>query len=84
MYGYMITKPGKFGKGVLVSPTTHGNILLGPTANDIDNGYDVATTRAGLDDVMAKVRLTWPKVNLRQVITTFSGIRAHEVRCIWH
>ncbi|MBQ7455840.1 MAG: NAD(P)/FAD-dependent oxidoreductase [Clostridia bacterium] len=74
----MFQCPTKMGKGVLVSPTTHGNILLGPTANDIDNGYDVATTRAGLDDVMAKVRLTWPKVNLRQVITTFSGIRAHE------
>ena len=74
----MFQCPTKMGKGVLVSPTTHGNILLGPTADDIDNGYDVATTRKGLDTVMDKVRLTWPKVNLRQVITTFSGIRAHE------
>ena len=48
------------------------------SADDIDDGYDVATTRQGLDDVLAKVRLTWKNVNLRQVITTFSGIRAHE------
>ena len=74
----MFQCPTKMGKGVLVSPTTHGNILLGPTANDIDDGYDVATTRKGLDDVLSKVRLTWKNVNLRQVITTFSGIRAHE------
>jgi len=74
----MFQCPTKMGKGVLVSPTTHGNILLGPTANDIDDGYDVATTRKGLDEVMDKVRLTWKNVNLRQVITTFSGIRAHE------
>ena len=74
----MFQCPTKMGKGVLVSPTTHGNILLGPTADDIDDGYDVATTRKGLDDVLDKVRLTWKNVNLRQVITTFSGIRAHE------
>ena len=74
----MFQCPTKMGKGVLVSPTTHGNILLGPTADDIDDGYDVATTRKGLDDVLSKVRLTWKNVNLRQVITTFSGIRAHE------
>ena len=74
----MFQCPTKMGKGVLVSPTTHGIILLGPTANDIDNGYDVATTRMGLDTVLSKVTLTWKNVNLRQVITTFSGIRAHE------
>ena len=74
----MFQCPTKMGKGVLVSPTTHGNILLGPTADDIDDGYDTATTRAGLDEALSKVRLTWKNVNLRQVITTFSGIRAHE------
>ena len=71
--------PTKMGKGVLVTPTTHGNLLLGPTAEDIPDGHDTATTRDGLSDVMAKVRLTYPGADLRQVITTFSGIRAHEV-----
>jgi glycerol-3-phosphate dehydrogenase len=70
--------PTKMGKGVLVSPTTHGNLLLGPTAEDILDGEDTATTAAGLLDVMNKVRLTYPEANLRDVITTFSGIRAHE------
>lgn len=74
----MFQCPTKMGKGVLVSPTTHGNTLLGPTADDIDDGYDTATTRRGLDEVMDKVRLTWPKASLRQTVTTFSGIRAHE------
>ena len=71
--------PTRMGKGVLVSPTTHGNLLLGPTAEDIEDGHDTATTRDGLSDVMKKVRLTYPGADLRQVITTFSGIRAHEV-----
>jgi len=66
------------GKGVLVSPTTHGNILLGPTAEDIPDALDTATTRGGLDDALTKARLTDPEADLRQVITTFSGIRAHE------
>lgn len=72
--------PTKMGKGVLVSPTTHGNMLLGPTAEDIPDGEDIATTGAGLMDVMSKVKLTYPEVSLRDVITTFSGIRAHEVK----
>lgn len=71
--------PTKMGKGVLVSPTTHGNLLLGPTAEDIDDGFDTGTTALGLDDILQKSRLTYPGVNLRQVITTFSGVRAHEV-----
>ena len=71
--------PTKMGKGVLVSPTTHGNLLLGPTAEDIPDGLDTATSRDGLTDVLAKARLTYPNADLRQVITTFSGIRAHEV-----
>ena len=74
----MFQCPTKMGKGVLVSPTTHGNILLGPTADDIDDGYDTATPPKGLDDVMKAVRLTWKNATLRQTITTFSGIRAHE------
>lgn len=70
--------PTKMGKGVLVSPTTHGNLLLGPTAEDIEDSLDTATTAQGLEDVLEKARLTYPEVSLRQVITTFSGVRAHE------
>ena len=75
----MFQCPTRMGKGVLVSPTTHGNTLLGPTADDIDDGYDVATTRRGLDEALEKVRLTWPRPSIPvSTITTFSGVRAHE------
>lgn len=73
----MFQVPSKMGKGVLISPTAHGNALLGPSAEDIPDPYDTATTRAGLDFVLDKCRLTWPRVNTRPVITTFSGVRAH-------
>ncbi|MBQ9251808.1 MAG: NAD(P)/FAD-dependent oxidoreductase [Clostridia bacterium] len=72
--------PSKMGKGVLVSPTVHGNVLLGPSAEDIDDPLNTETTQSGLDSVMEKVRLTWPKVSLRTNITNFSGVRAHEER----
>ena len=73
----MFQVPSKMGKGVLVSPTAHGNALLGPSAEDIDDPYDTDTTRKGLDFVLDKCRLTWPKVTTRPVITTFAGVRAH-------
>ena len=71
--------PTPMGKGVLVTPTVHGNILLGPTAEDIPDGRDVATTAEGLATALEKARLTWPGVSTRTEITNFSGIRAHDV-----
>ena len=75
----MFQCPGKMGKGVLVTPTAHGNALLGPSAENIGDPLDTATTRAGLDFVLEKCRLTWPQANTRAVITTFAGVRAHPV-----
>ena len=74
----MFQCPTRMGKGVLVSPTVHGNVLLGPTAEDIPDGSDVSTTADGLAGVLQKARLTWPAVSVRAAITNFSGIRAHE------
>ncbi len=70
--------PTRMGKGVLVSPTVHGNMLLGPSAQDVEDDEDVSTTAAALKAVSEKVRLSWPEETLRATITTFSGIRAHE------
>lgn len=70
--------PTHMGKGVLVSPTVHGNLLLGPTAQDVDDAWDVATTAEALRQVSDKAKITWPTESLRTVITTFAGIRAHE------
>lgn len=70
--------PGKYGKGVLVTPTVHGNLLVGPTAIDIDDPEGTNTTRQGLDEVAEKCANTVKNIPLRQVITSFAGLRAHE------
>lgn len=70
--------PGKYGKGVLVTPTIHGNLLAGPTAADVDDREGTATTPAGLAEVTAKAVVSVKDVPFRQVITSFSGLRAHE------
>ena len=72
--------PGKFGKGVLVTPTVHGNLLVGPTSIDIEDKEATATTAAGLDEVRAKSGLAVKDIPLRQTITSFAGLRAHEPR----
>lgn len=72
--------PGKYGKGVLVAPTVHGNTIVGPTAIDIDDKEGTNTTQAGLDDVRAKCGMAVKDVPLRQTITSFAGLRAHEAR----
>ena len=73
----MFQCPTKMGKGVLVSPTVHGNLLLGPSAEDVEVETDTATTAEGLAFVMEKSRLTWPNATGRESITNFSGMRAH-------
>lgn len=70
--------PGKYGKGVLVSPTIHGNLIVGPTAIDMEDKEATATTREGLDEVISKAGMNVKNLPMRQVITSFAGIRAHE------
>ena len=69
--------PSALGKGVLVTPTVHGNLLLGPNAEDIPDPFDTATTACGLSEVLRKAALTWPALSVRSNITNFSGVRAH-------
>ena len=70
--------PGKWGKGVLVTPTVHGNILVGPTAIDVEDRESTDTTQAGLDEVAKKAGITVKNPPMRRVITSFAGLRAHE------
>ena len=70
--------PGKFGKGILVAPTVHGNLILGPTALDIEDKEGTNTTREGLDQVIAKCGMNVKNIPMRSVITSFAGLRAHE------
>lgn len=70
--------PGKMGKGVLVTPTIHGNLMIGPTADDVSDKEENATTRAGLDKVLNDSAKSVKGIPTRQVITSFAGLRAHE------
>ena len=74
----MFQVPSKMGKGILVSPTVDGTVIVGPTAEDIPDKEDKATTFAGLEKVKAGARRTYPGLPLGKVITEFSGLRAHE------
>jgi len=74
----MFQVPGPMGKGILVSPTVDGTVIVGPTAEDIGDKEDKATTFEGLEKVKAGARRTWPGLPLGKVITEFSGLRAHE------
>lgn len=71
--------PGKYGKGILVAPTVHGNLLVGPSATDIDDKEATATTADDLAMVCEKAALSVKNVPLRQTITSFTGLRAHEI-----
>ena len=71
--------PSAMGKGILITPTAHGNVLMGPTAIDLDfdSKLDVDTTIEGLDKVKSDVRNVIPQLTTRNAITSFAGLRAH-------
>ena len=68
--------PTKMGKGVLVTPTVHGNLLVGPTAEDIDDKENTSTTAGGLAEIRAKSALSVEGLPFGKVITGFTGLRA--------
>ena len=70
--------PTEKGKGILVSPTIDGNTLIGPTSDFVDDKSDLVTTQEHIEEVIEKVEDTVTNVPVRQVITSFSGNRAHE------
>ncbi len=67
--------PTKVTKGKLMCPTMHGNMLVGPTAEDQESKVDKSTTSAGLDSIAADVKNLVPNVNIRDTITQYSGLR---------
>lgn len=70
--------PTASGKGILVTPTVHGNLLAGPTAEDIEDKEGVNTTADGLARALAIGAKSVKALPVRQVITSFAGLRAHE------
>lgn len=69
--------PGAYGKGVLVTPTVHGNLLIGPTATDTLDKEEVNTTKAGIDSLLGAAGKSIESIPFRSVITSFAGLRAH-------
>ena len=68
--------PNKFGKGVLVAPTAHGNMLIGPSASDVEDKEATATTSEDLEMIIEKAKLSVDNIPFNKVITSFSGLRA--------
>lgn len=80
--GKMVSKtlfqlPTKMGKGVLVTPTVDGNLLIGPNAVDIEDKEDKTTTREGLSYILNRAKLSVNEIPMRKIITSFAGLRAH-------
>ncbi|WP_370828195.1 NAD(P)/FAD-dependent oxidoreductase [Fournierella massiliensis] len=72
--------PTAAGKGVLVAPTVHGNLIVGPNAQDVADSADTATTAMGLAQVAQSARKSVPGVDLSACIRNFAGIRANTDR----
>lgn len=68
--------PGPMGKGILVTPTVDGNLLTGPTSQDIEDKEDKATTSEGLARIMAEAAGSVPAIRYNRSITSFCGLRA--------
>lgn len=69
--------PTKMGKGVLATKTVDGNILLGPTSEDMEDKEDKAVTAEGLASVIAREYEFFDSLPMGKVITQFTGLRAH-------
>lgn len=70
--------PTAMGKGVLITPTVHGNLLAGPTAEDIHEKDGVQTTAFGIGKLTRMAKISAEQVPLHMTITSFSGLRATE------
>ena len=68
--------PSKMGKGILVSPTVDGNLLLGPTSVDSDDRTNRDTTAEGLREILSQTSENVKNIETDKVITSFTGLRA--------
>jgi glycerol-3-phosphate dehydrogenase len=68
--------PSAVGKGVLISPTIYGNVMLGPTAEDLDDRTATGTSEAGFAFLLSKGSQLMPKLLTEEVTAAYSGLRA--------
>lgn len=68
--------PTKLSKGILVAPTVHGNVFIGPNASEVDDSEDHETTGRGFAEIISGAQRMVPKLPLANAITEFAGVRA--------
>ncbi|MFF8024897.1 NAD(P)/FAD-dependent oxidoreductase [Streptomyces sp. NPDC007896] len=68
--------PSSRGKGVLVSPTIYGNVMLGPTAEDLQDRTETGTSEAGFEFLLGKGRTLMPQLLEEEVTASYAGLRA--------
>jgi glycerol-3-phosphate dehydrogenase len=68
--------PTKMGKGILVSPTVDGNLLLGPTSENVNDKENLSTTAKGINLVLTEAHQNVQNLQTNKVITSFCGLRA--------
>lgn len=68
--------PTRVGKGILITQTVDGNLLIGPNALDIDDKTDLSTSNEGLNQVLQGALKSVPDIDRRYIITSFTGLRA--------
>ena len=81
----LLPVPNEFTKGVLISPTVYGNVLLGPTAETVPDKTNTATTAGGLAALRLKGQAILPALWHEEVTATYAGLRAateHSDYCI--
>ncbi|HEY5537697.1 MAG TPA: NAD(P)/FAD-dependent oxidoreductase [Acetobacterium sp.] len=66
--------PSKNGKGILVAPTVHGNLLIGPDAEPVEKG-DISTTAERLDYIKTNALKNCPTLPFNKIIRSFAGLR---------
>ena len=72
--------PTDKGKGILVTRTYHGNLMLGPNAQEVDSPTEVGTNKEVLDYIVDTAKMSIPNFDIRRTLTSFSGIRATSSR----
>ncbi|MFB7588563.1 FAD-dependent oxidoreductase [Streptomyces sp. NPDC056169] len=84
----LLPVPGPLGKGVLVSPTVYGNVMLGPTAEDLDDKSATGTTAEGLAGLREQGGRILPALLDEEVTAVYAGLRAatgqEDYRCAAH
>ncbi|MBC8060491.1 MAG: NAD(P)/FAD-dependent oxidoreductase [Clostridiaceae bacterium] len=79
VYRTIFQLPTFMGKGVLVTPTVDGNLLIGPNAVDLEDKLNLDTSKEGLEEILYKANSSIKDVPIGELISSFTGLRAHSL-----